>query len=364
MAYRFRHTERFSEGLERIGSDELQRALSALQDAPGPEAVHETRKCIKRLRALLRLVRPGIGEHDFNQMNARLRDASRLLSGARDRTVLAQTIERLAELADQSELSALSHLGNRMTDDGRKPEPDTVDPENLAEARHLLGKAAQSWDKLRLKPDDFSSLGAGLGHALQRCKDAFEAAYATSDPTSERDHAFHGWRKGVQQHWRHMRLFEQCWPEYAAARIAQAKELSEILGRAQDLAVLVAFVEGLKDDGLKNGPAKRGLTRKHRQKLIALARKQQHALIEAAKPRGERLLAEGTAGHVRRIELFWSTASDIEELPAEHAAAANRKTADTADVGKSDKRAAALAARSSGKKRSARPAARRTKPVD
>ena len=322
MAYRFKHGESFGDGLLRIGAEQLRRTSTALEAAPGPAEVHDTRKTIKRLRALLRLVRPGIGEADFKQLNARLRDASRLLSAARDRTVLGHTIERLALDADPADQSALASLLELVADDTTMPA--AMDAESLAESRRLLAKAAQAWDKLRLDPESFAPLGAGLGTVLQDCKDAFAAAYASAAGAGDRDQLFHDWRKGVQRHWRHMQLFELAWPEYTTARVAQAKELSEILGQAQDLAVFVAFAEGLKQRSNKTVPTKTrpsktgpGPTRKQCQHLIQLARKQQQALIEAAQPRGERLLAEGTSGHVKRIELFWSTAPAIEPLPSE-----------------------------------------------
>ena len=57
--------------------------------------MHETRKALKRLRALLRLVRPAMGEAAFKQENAQLRDIGLSLSGARDRHVLLETVNKL-----------------------------------------------------------------------------------------------------------------------------------------------------------------------------------------------------------------------------------------------------------------------------
>ena len=58
-------------------------------------AVHETRKALKRLRALLRLIRPAIGDDAFRHENAQLRDIGLSLSGARDRHVLLETVNKL-----------------------------------------------------------------------------------------------------------------------------------------------------------------------------------------------------------------------------------------------------------------------------
>ena len=50
---------------------------------------------LKRLRALLRLVRPAMGEAAFEQENAQLRDIGLSLSGERDRHVLLETVNKL-----------------------------------------------------------------------------------------------------------------------------------------------------------------------------------------------------------------------------------------------------------------------------
>ena len=309
MAYRFKLDESFGEGLVRIGAEQLKRARAGLEAAPAPSAIHDTRKSIKRLRALLRLVRPGIGDVAFKRENERLRDLSRLLSGARDQAVLRQTIERLARaqggdaaVFDKLQVAHAAAPGNA----GKSEQ------EGFEQASQMLEQAWQSWPELRLEPDSFAPIGEGLGHVHQRCKDGLEAAFAERERESERDEAFHDWRKVVQQHWRHMRLLELGWPQHFAARYTEAKALSELLGVAQDLSVFVAFVEQVVEQ-------RAGVTRKQGQRLVALARAEQEALRSAARPRGQRLFAEGTAGHVRRTLCYWSTAAEIEPARSNHA---------------------------------------------
>src|SRR5262249_3381882 len=56
------------------------------------EDVHLVRVTIKRLRAMLRLIRPVIGKTAFDRENIRLRTAARRLSVARDADVARQTL--------------------------------------------------------------------------------------------------------------------------------------------------------------------------------------------------------------------------------------------------------------------------------
>ena len=59
------------------------------------EAVHEARKSLKKVRAVLRLVRPVVGEKGYRRENTCFRDAGRPLSVARDAQILVQTVEQL-----------------------------------------------------------------------------------------------------------------------------------------------------------------------------------------------------------------------------------------------------------------------------
>ena len=61
------------------------------------EAIHDTRKALKRLRALVRLLRAELGERRYKREHAILRDAARRLAGARDAEVMVGTLDALLE---------------------------------------------------------------------------------------------------------------------------------------------------------------------------------------------------------------------------------------------------------------------------
>ena len=71
--------------------------LEGRGDAARERAVHETRKALKRLRALVRLLREELGEQRFEREHAILRDAARRLAGARDAEVMVDTLDALLE---------------------------------------------------------------------------------------------------------------------------------------------------------------------------------------------------------------------------------------------------------------------------
>ena len=187
MAYRFSHEESFEQALHRIGAEQFHRLMTELATSSAPGAIHQTRKCIKRLRAVLRLVRPGIGEHAFKRENARLRDAARLLSKSRDRTVLRQTSTWLAQQQDSPDDAAFARLDKVLAGDAL--EAAVVDSEDLSEARAVLVKAEHTWAKLRLDPDSFAPMASGLATTYQSCSDDLALAYGSHHHGHARDHA-------------------------------------------------------------------------------------------------------------------------------------------------------------------------------
>jgi len=61
------------------------------------QLVHEARKTIKRMRAMARLLRCEVGEHEFKRVNKSLGEAGRSLAGRRDADVRIATLNDLRE---------------------------------------------------------------------------------------------------------------------------------------------------------------------------------------------------------------------------------------------------------------------------
>ena len=80
---------------------QLDLAIEALADrgsGGSPErGVHEARKALKRLRALMRLLEDELGAGAYARESAVLRDAGARLATARDAEVMLRTLERLIE---------------------------------------------------------------------------------------------------------------------------------------------------------------------------------------------------------------------------------------------------------------------------
>jgi CHAD domain-containing protein len=85
-------------GLRRMALGQLEHAIELLETARREHfelTTHETRKAIKRVRALIRVCRDELGEHAYRRHNVALREAGRHLSAARDAQVALDTFEHV-----------------------------------------------------------------------------------------------------------------------------------------------------------------------------------------------------------------------------------------------------------------------------
>ena len=321
MAYRIKISETPQQALRRLGAGQIDRACRALAATePERSPVHETRKCLKRIRALLRLVRPGLHDGVFHAENARYRNIGRLLSPSRDAQILSATILNLEALAGPEDASALGILKTHF-ETARMQAGPLVHVEAMDRAReHLIAAKAAILD-LQVKGRGFSPIEQGLRECYRRGLDLYAQAYR-----SETDETFHDWRKSVQLHWRHMALLSRAWPDMFSARIEAARQLSQLLGESQDLSVLIACLEKLKPGTLDRANGRR---------LIELSRLRQKSLRAAAEPRGAQIFAASPKALARSVTESWYAARAIEKLSNGDPSAAAAQTA----TGKTDEKA-------------------------
>ncbi|MBC7158217.1 MAG: CHAD domain-containing protein, partial [Rhodobacteraceae bacterium] len=108
MGFEFTRSDRtVRAALRRIADEQAAAALKAAGgDGPLEPRVHAMRKSVKKMRGLIRLVRPAFDA--FADENAALRDAARHLAPLREQDVLARTLAHLC--ADDPGLAGLDAL--------------------------------------------------------------------------------------------------------------------------------------------------------------------------------------------------------------------------------------------------------------
>src|SRR5262249_9161848 len=130
MSFRISVGVAFGEDVRRIAREQIDGAIAESNgSAPGShtECIHSVRKRCKKLRALLRLVRPCLGDV-YTSENAYFRDAARVLAPLRDTHVLRAAFDAVVGHF-QGELSpgTFEPLRRQL----ERPEPQATDLEPL-----------------------------------------------------------------------------------------------------------------------------------------------------------------------------------------------------------------------------------------
>lgn len=232
MAFKFIPGEGLETGFRRIAVEEIERAL--LETRPGADpaaAVHSARKRCKRLRGLIRLVRPAFP--NFAKENAALREAAASLSEQRDAQVLLESLGKLIKGLPQEHGEALAPVSAFLQ--GRvAPDPGAEEQhENLKRfgwAMQTLQGRARTWT---LEDDRFAPVRAGLVDTVDRMQRAMARAARTG-----RAEDFHDWRKQAKYHWHHLCLLRSTAPHVLSSPRDAASSLADLLGEHHDLAVL------------------------------------------------------------------------------------------------------------------------------
>jgi CHAD domain-containing protein len=312
MALQLKPAESLPKAIKRMARKQLDDALEQLAGEAGSsraEAVHEARKSFKKVRAVLRLVRPEIGEAVYHEENYCLRDAARPLTEVRDAKILLETLQHLTEhFGDQLAGRSFEDVRKALQANERAVRKRVLDEQDAlpvvaAAARKARGQAKQWAAQVRNR---WSALGAGLKQVYRRASGA--CADALADPTVEK---LHEWRKQTKYLRYQLEILEPIWPEIMKDLADQADRLGSLLGDNHDLAVL--------RQKLTEDPEHFG-NEGTREVLLALIDRRRTELEEEAAPLGKRLFRDRPKDLVRRLKGYWKTWR-AEKRPAQPASA-------------------------------------------
>jgi hypothetical protein len=99
MGFELNENESLKNGLRRIANELIEDSRKSLAE-PGDDIdahVHNARKNMKKLRAVLRLVRPAVGNKVYRRDTITFRDLGRELAGSRESFVAQQSLLKILE---------------------------------------------------------------------------------------------------------------------------------------------------------------------------------------------------------------------------------------------------------------------------
>ena len=291
-AYRLKPNESLPEGLARAARGRIDHAIDELRgktDSTAEEAVHEARKDLKKLRALLRLARGELGESSFARENMVFRDAGRELAAARDSDVMLDTLKALDLPAGLSwDLRKAIQAHRARNGDGSRHAA-------AAGVVTMLREACGRVDDWPLERDSFGALRSGLERTYRRGRRDFKAVQ--EKPSVE---GLHEWRKRVKELWYQHTLLRPLWPPVMQAMGDQAHELADRLGDDHDLAMLADWIREHADPDPE---------------FFQAVDRRRAELQADAMALGARIYADKPSAYVRRLRQLWKAARTSVRAP-------------------------------------------------
>lgn len=300
-------------GARRIAIEQCDLAIALLGGGgrtPDERAVHETRKALKRLRTLVRLLEEQLGAQAYARESASLRTIAARLSGARDAEVMLATLDATVARAPKlARRRGMARLRKSLAAEQRRAAAATLGhPGALAPALaelqalrwRLSGWHLADRKGLKLLERDLRGIYAT---GRRRRRRAIRAR-------RNRDVALHEWRKRAKDLRYACELLQRRKPstheardgsadgrvrvrsaKYLARTARRADELGELLGEDHDLALLAQLV--------REKPSRGGLPGKTRRRLLKAVARRRRSLRRRALRISEKLYAPAPKRFVR-----------------------------------------------------------------
>ncbi|HSS32761.1 MAG TPA: CHAD domain-containing protein [Solirubrobacterales bacterium] len=293
QAYRLKRKEGAADGLRRIARGRVKKATERLRDPSDEElaeAIHGARKDLKKVRAVLRLLREELGQKRFKAEDQRFRDAARLLAESRDAEVKLETLRALRDKGEQS----FPHSGAMAWEKALEADRDRVaaargeGAARVERARAMVEAAGAGISHWPIGSDSWRLLGPGIKRGYREGREAL--AQVHEDGNAENVHEL---RKRAKDLWYQLRLLEGSWPGLLEPTAEQAHQLTDLLGDHHDLAVLA------EDLGERSG------LDHSRPAFEALIESRQGTLLDVALELADRLYAEKPKHFARRLHAYW-----------------------------------------------------------
>jgi CHAD domain-containing protein len=291
MAFRLRPDESVSRGLKRLARKELRSATGSLSSAKADrdEAVHDARRSVKKVRAILDILEED-GGRGLGKDRKRLRQISRSLSQLRDADVRVQTLDLLRRHAPNAVAPhTFALIRSKLLSDKQRLGQAPMRAA-MATAVKMLGKSRRSAARWRSKHKNFRALSAAIRSARRQGRLAMNRARISQGAAD-----FHEWRKWAKTLWYELRLFERAGPG-VRADIRALRKIETWLGEDHNVVVLWERILG--DPSFARGCG-------NLEKLRQASERYQDQLRRKALARGTKLYAAPPAAYAAYVTRSW-----------------------------------------------------------
>lgn len=286
MDFQLHRDEPLPEGMRQLAIHQLEKAIAHLEaaDQDWEEQVHEARKALKRLRALVCLVRAELGPEVMRWENRSLGLTARLLGGLRDAAALVECLDQLDAWSGKPHPRVRAWLLERkgVPRAGQEAVGEVVDALRWAQVR------VEQWP---LQGLGWEAIGPGVQWVYARARRGLRLA--REEGGEER---FHQWRRYAKYGWYHAQVLHEIWPPLMEVTEAGLDRVGELLGADHDLAVLAGLLQ-------TEWPARRS-KQEVRELGTSIPLRQAEFQAEALSL-GSRLYAESPRALARRWGRYW-----------------------------------------------------------
>ncbi len=235
-----RRRESVRNGLVRLGRRHAHAALQRIEHPKKNDRtddIHQVRVQCKRLRALLRLVKPVADVEAVKRETVRLRDIGRSLSGFRDAFVAGETLKRVFEdtspgrMSDAARLLGVKH----------RPAKNLHDLDvALKEAAKSLRRTVKGWQTLPFSTRGWWAIAPGLEDSYRRARKDYHRCLDKG--ASHLGDCFHNWRKRVKDLGYQLEILENISLGDIHRARKEIRRLGTLLGEDHDYLVFAEQV--------------------------------------------------------------------------------------------------------------------------
>jgi CHAD domain-containing protein len=297
VAFRLKKGAPVATEVRRIVLRQLEVAVSELHTVGDPqsdEAVHDARRRVKKIRAIIRLVRPVL-DKAYRSVDDDLRTVARMLAPVADGRGIIETLDELARRYGKALPPRTIEAARKgVIRHGARADREAAERGVLEVAAGTLRSERKRIKHWHMSAQGFRAIGPGLEESYRRARRMMIVAWSRPKPSH-----FHTWRRYVKDHWFHVRLLEGRCGYHLVGYERRIEALDGVLGEYHNVIllrdVLVTDV---------------GLPREETARCLRVVARYQRLLRRHAELLGVRIYTERPRRFVRRIRRLWQQQID------------------------------------------------------
>lgn len=220
---------------DEVNSSLKQIILKGIKDLNNEEIdknilIHESRKRVKNLRAILKVIKEEIGYKNFSTLNNQLKNLNRTSAAIRRNYVMYNIVHSLLEDINSDEIINLLNNMKLFFEQNISNEQSTKNLHDILSSYHdTFIQLEKEFLELKLKRNDFTLLWSGLAFIYNNGKKFNRLSIKRGEVT-----LFHELRKSAKDLFYVLEFVQKCWQPVIKPYYNQIKILTEHIGIMHD----------------------------------------------------------------------------------------------------------------------------------